>query len=223
MTTTSLVQPAEVHDEATVPRRVGGLLGLTAFAVYFPGLVILMGSTTQTDSPEKVQQIFADQGDTIDLGCALLILAVPLLLAVAVALRDAVAPRGGGGSAGLVLPGVAAFGALMLSGVAMMGGMSFLAEGAAVDGGIAGFAHSAAEACFFYSLAVLGTVGLAVASCSAGRFPAWYRIVAALTGLGMIIGGAGSPLLRDLALLAGLSSYVFILSTSAALLRRPRV
>lgn len=122
----------------------------------------------------------------------------------------------------LVVPTAVAAAALTLAGATLMGGTSFLAETATVDGQTAAFAHSAAEASLFYAMTLFGTLALSVAASSAGRLPKWYRITATLLGLGMIAGSAGSPLVRGLAFLAGMSTYVFFLVTSVMLMRRGR-
>ena len=49
-----------------------------------------------------------------------------------------------------------------------MGGTSFLAESATVDGRAASLAHSAAEASLFYAIVLFGTLALSVAASSAG-------------------------------------------------------
>jgi hypothetical protein len=196
---------------------VGGAAGLAFLVLYFISAAILAGAYGQTDSLEKVQRVFAEQADIIDIACALLLLGTPLLLVLVTALRDTLdgVDRG---VAALVLPSAAAAAALLLVAAALMGGTSFLAESATVDARSAAFAHSAAEACLFYAIVLFGTLALSVAASPARRLPTWYRIAAGSLGAGMVIGSAASPLLRDLALLAGLSSYVFFLVTSLVLL-----
>jgi hypothetical protein len=103
-----------------------------------------------------------------------------------------------------------------------MGGTAFLAESATVDGRTAAFAHSAAEALLFYAIVLFGTLALCAAASSAGRLPRWYRIASAVLGVGMVAGSVGSPLVRGLALLAGLSSYLFFLITGVVLVLRAR-
>jgi hypothetical protein len=122
----------------------------------------------------------------------------------------------------VVLPTAVAAAALILSGAALMGGTSFLAETATVDGRTAALAHSAAEASLFYAIVLFGTLALSVAAASAGRLPRWYRITSTALGAGMVIGSAASPLMRDLALLAGLSSYAFFFVTGVMLLLHDR-
>ena len=205
-----------------VSRRVGGVAGLVFFALYFVAGGILAGAFGQTDSLAKVQQTFADQADNVDVACALLLLGTPFLLVFATALRDALATPLARGVTALVIPTAAAAAALTLAGATLMGGTSFLAETATVDGTIAAFAHSAAEASLFYAMTLFGTMALAVAASSAGRLPKWYRIVVTILGIGMIAGSVGSPLVRGLAFLAGMSTYVFFLSTSVMLMLRDR-
>jgi hypothetical protein len=199
-------------------RRIGGAAGLIFLALYFVSAAILAGAYGQDDSLGKVQRIFAEQADTIDIACALLLAGTPLLLIFAAALRDTVATASDRGVLALLLPTAVAGAALLLVGAALMGGTSFLAEGATVDGRSAAFAHSAAEACLFYAIVLFGTFALSVAASSAGLLPTWYRVTATVLGAGMVIGSAASPLVRDLALLAGLSSYAFFLVTSIMLL-----
>lgn len=211
-------QIPQTREAKHVSRRIGGLAGLTFLALYFVSAAILAGAYGQTDSLEEVQRVFAEQADTIDIACALLLLSTPLLLVFATALRDtARTPPDEGGSA-LVLPSAVAAAALILVGAALMGGTSFLAESATVDGRSAAFAHSAAEASLFYAIVFFGTFALSVAASSAGRLPAWYRITATVLGTGMLIGSAASPLVRDLAFLAGMSSYLFFLVTGVMML-----
>ena len=216
------VQTPAADVPQMVSRRVGGVAGLMFFALYFVSVVILAGAYGQTDSLEKVQQSFAEQADNVDIACALLLLSTPLLLVFASALRDALATPTGRGVAALVVPTSIAAATLTLAGAALMGGTSFLAESATVDGRTAAFAHSAAEASLFYAIALFGTLALSVAASSAGRFPKWYRIAATLLGLCMVAGSAGSPLVRGLAFLAGMSAYAFFLVTSVMLLLRDR-
>jgi hypothetical protein len=205
-----------------VSRHIGGVAGLTFLALYFVGAAILAGAYGQTDSLDKVQRVFAAQADTVDIACALLLVGTPLLLVFATALRDTVGAASDRGVSALVLPTAVAAAVLILVGAALMGGASFLAESATVDGRIAAFAHSAAEASLFYATVFFGTFALSIAASSAGRLPTWYRITATVLGSGMVIGSAASPLVRDLALLAGLSSYAFFLVTGVMLLLRDR-
>jgi hypothetical protein len=211
--------PAANHPKQ-VSRRIGGVAGLTFLALYFVGAAILAGAYGQTDSLEKVQRVFAAQADTVDIACALLLVGTPLLLVFATALRDTVGAASDRGVSALVLPTAVAAAVLILVGAALMGGTSFLAESATVDGRVAAFAHSAAEASLFYAIVFFGTFALSIAASSAGRLPTWYRITATVLGSGMVIGSAASPLARDLALLAGLSSYAFFLVTGVMLLLR---
>ncbi len=102
-----------------------------------------------------------------------------------------------------------------------MGGTAFLAESRPVDGVTAAFAHSAAEACLFYALVLFGGVALTAAAGTRrhAAFPQWFGIVAAVLGLAIIVGAAGSPLVRPLALLAGVSTDPFFLTTCFVLWR----
>lgn len=210
------------NDQKQVSRRIGGVAGLTFLALYFVSAAILAGAYGQTDSLETVRRVFAEQADTVDIACALLLLSTPLLLVFATALRDVVGTASDRGASALVLPTAVAAAALILVGAALMGGTAFLAESTTVDGRSAAFAHSAAEASLFYAIVLFGTFALSVAASSAGRLPTWHRITATVLGLGMVIGSAASPLVRDLALLAGLSSYAFFLVTGVMLLLRDR-
>lgn len=223
---TALDHHAHDSDPASptgVSRRLGGGAGLIFFALYFISVGILAGPINQTDSLDKVQRTFAEQADNIDIACALLLLGTPLLLIFASALRDALAAPLDRGLPALVVPAAVAAAALTLAGAAVMGGTAFLAESATVDGRTAAFAHSAAEAMLFYAIVLFGTLALCVAASSAGRLPRWYRTTATVLGVGMVAGSAGSPLVRELALLAGLSSYLFFLTTSVMLLTRRRL
>lgn len=103
-----------------------------------------------------------------------------------------------------------------------MGGAAFLSESSTVDGRTAALAHSAAEAAVFYAVVLFGLLALATAAAArrTGTFPRWYRAAAAVLGVAMVIGSAGSPLVRGLALVAGLSTYLFFALTSIVLLRR---
>lgn len=201
-----------------VSRRIKGAAGLTFLALYFVSAAILAGAYGQTDSLEEVQRVFAEQADTIDIACALLLLSTPLLLVFVTALRDTASTASDRGVAALVLPSAVAAAVLILVGAALMGGTSFLAETAAVDGRTAAFAHSAAEASLFYAIVFFGTLALSVAASSAGRLPAWYRITATVLGTGMLIGSAASPIVREMAFLAGMFSYMFFLVTSVTML-----
>jgi hypothetical protein len=69
---------------------------------------------------------------------------------------------------------------------------------------------------------LLGALVLVVAAASADQLPRWYRRTATALGAGMVVGSAASPLVRDLALLAGLSTYLFLVVTSVMLVRRRR-
>ncbi len=210
------------NDPKLVSRRIGGVAGLTFLALYFVSAAILAGAYGQTDNLETVQRVFAEQADTIDIACALLLLGTPLLLIFATALRDTMHSTSDRGVSALILPTAVAAAVLILVGAALMGGTAFLAESATVDGRSAAFAHSAAEASLFYAIVLFGTFALSVAASCAGRLPTWYRITATVLGSCMVIGSAASPLVRDLALLAGLSSYAFFLVTGVMLLLRDR-
>ena len=211
-------QTPATNNPREVSRRIGGVSGLTFLTLYFVSAAILAGAYGQTDSPEKVQRVFAAQADTIDIACGLLLLGTPLLLVFATALRDTVVTVADRGVSALILPTAVAAAALLLVGAALMGGTSFLAETATVDARTAAFAHSAAEASLFYAIVFFGTFALSVAASSAGRLPTWYRTTATVLGTGMVIGSTASPLVRDLGLLAGLSSYCFFLVTGVMLL-----
>lgn len=119
MTTTEQQAPAALHSRATtatpgVSARTGGVAGLAFFLLYFVSSGMLLGPISQTDSVQKVQTTFADQADTIDVACALLVLSIPLLLVFALALQAALPPTTVG-FASLVLPAAAAAAALTLA------------------------------------------------------------------------------------------------------------
>jgi hypothetical protein len=213
-------QASAADTPKPVSGRIGGVAGIIFFALYFVSVAILEGPISQGDSLDKVQRTFAAQADNVDIACALLLLSTPVLLVFATALSDVLGSHLHRGVAALVLPTAVAAAALTLASAALMGGTSFLAESATVDGRTAAFAHSASEAALFYATVLFGTLALAVAASSVGRLPNWYRLLATILGVGMIVGSAASPLVRQLALLAGLSTYVFFLVTGVMLVLR---
>ena len=195
--------------------RLAGASGAIFAVLYFLGSGFIAGPLNQTDSLDKAQRTFNEQADNFDLGSSLLLLSIPFLIFFAHALRSRLARAEGaaGTTASLALVGAAGGGALTLAGAALTGGASFLAENATVDGRTAAFAHSAAEACIFYGIVFFGVMALATAWVTF-RFealPKWFGWLAAVLGFGMIAGSAGSPLIRPLALLAGVSAYLFFL------------
>lgn len=195
--------------------RLAGAFGAVFTVLYFVGTGLIAGPINQTDSLETAQRVFNEQADNFDVAAFLLLLSIPFLLFFAQTLRSTLARAEGaaGTTASLALVGAAGGAAVTLTGAALMGGTSFLAETATVDGRTAAFSHSAAEACIFYAMVFFGVMALATASITIRyqAFPKWFGWVATVLGFGMIVGSAGSPLIRSLALLAGLSTYLFFL------------
>lgn len=195
--------------------RLAGVAGAIFTILYFVSNALIAGAFGQTASLEKAQQTFNEQADNFDVAASLLLLGIPFLLFFALTLRSTLTRAEGaaGTTASLALVGAAAGAAVSLVGAALMGGTSFLAETATVDGQTAAFVHSAAEACIFYAMVFFGVLALTTASITIRyqAFPKWFGWVATVLGLGMVIGSAGSPLIRSLALLAGLSTYLFFL------------
>ena len=85
-------QPPAADSPKQVSRRIGAVPGVTFLALYFVSAAILAGAYGQTDSLEQVQQVFAEQADTIDIACALSLIGTPLLLVFATVLRDTLGP-----------------------------------------------------------------------------------------------------------------------------------
>jgi hypothetical protein len=195
--------------------KLASLSGMVFTVSYFVGNALLVGSITQSDSLGTAEKTFNEQADNFDLGAFLLLLGIPFLLFFAQTLRSTLARAEGaaGTTSSLALVATAAGAATTLTGAALMGGTSFLAEAATVDGRTAAFAHSAAEACIFYAMVFFGVLALTTALITLRHevFPRWFGWLAAVLGVGMVVGGAASPLIRSLALVAGLSTYLFFL------------
>ncbi len=203
--------------------KVAGGCGFVFTVLYYAGTVLLVGPITQDDSLEKARTTFNEQAGNFDTGASLLLLSIPFLLFFAQYLRSILARAEGaaGTTSTLVLVGAAAGAATTLAGAAVMGGTSFLAEAATVDGRTAAFSHSAAEACIFYGMVFFGVVALATAMITLRHqgLPRWFGRVAVVLGIAMVVGSAGSPLIRSLALLAGLPTYLFFLIASVVVWR----
>jgi hypothetical protein len=202
-------------------RSWGKLVGVCGFVFtisYYVGTVLLVGPITQDDSLETARKTFNEQANNFDVGAFLLVLSIPFLLFFAQSLRSDLARAEGaaGTTSSLVLVGAAAGAATTLAGAAVMGGTSFLAEVSTVDGRTAAFSHSAAEACIFYGMVFFGVVALTTALITLrhAALPRWFGWVALVLGVAMVVGSAGSPLIRSLALLAGLPTYLFFLIAS---------
>jgi hypothetical protein len=195
--------------------KLAGACGAIFIVLYFVGTGLLAGPISQTDSLETAGKTFNEQADNFDIGASLLLLSIPFLLFFVQALWSILtkAEAPGGTTSALVLVGATGGAATTLVGAALMGGAAFLAETANVDGRTAAFSHSAAEACIFYAIVLFGVVALVTAlnTLQHDAFPAWFGWVAAVLGVAMVVGGVGSPLIRSLALLAGVSTYLFFL------------
>lgn len=204
--------------------KAGALAGLVFFLLYFVATAMLLGPISQTDSQATVAKTFNDQADNIDVAASLVVLSIPFLLCFVVTLRATLMRAEGGAGHISALAGASATGgaALLIAGAALMGGTSFLAEYAPADAAIAAFSHSAAEACIFYSLVFFGVVALATAVITIrhGALPKWFGWLAAVLGLAMVLGSAGSPLVRSLAFLAAMSMNVFFLVGSFVVFSR---
>jgi hypothetical protein len=198
--------------------KLAGVCGFVFTIFYYVGTALLVGPITQDDSLETARKTFNEQADNFDIGAFLLLLSIPFLLFFAQSLRSTLArAEGAGGTmSSLVLVGAAAGAATTLACAAIMGGTSFLAEAATVDGRTAAFSHSAAEACIFYGMVFFGVVALTTALITFrhAAFPRWFGWAAVVLGVAMVVGSAGSPLIRSLALLAGLPTYLFFLIAS---------
>jgi hypothetical protein len=200
--------------------KLGGVCGAVFTVLYFLGTGLLAGPISQDDSLKTVEKTFHEQAHSFDVGASLLLVSIPLLLFFVQALRSVLTRAEGsaGTTSSLALMGATGGAATTLVGAALMGGTAFLAEAASVDGQIGAFSHSAAEACIFYAMVLFGVVALATAlgTFRHDAFPRWFGWAAAVLGVGMVVGSAGSPLIRSLALLAGLSTYLFFLIGSFA-------
>jgi uncharacterized protein DUF4386 len=198
--------------------KLAGICGFVFTVLYYVGTVLLVGPITQDDSLGTAKRTFNEQADNFDVGAFLLLLSIPFLLFFAQSLRWNLARAEGpaGTTSSLVLVGAAAGAAITLAGAAVTGGTSFLAEAASVDGRTAAFAHSAAEACIFYGMVFFGVVALTTALITLrhAALPRWFGWVAVALGVAMVVGSAGSPLIRPLALLAGIPTYLFFLIAS---------
>jgi Domain of unknown function (DUF4386) len=203
--------------------KLAGGCGLVFTVLYYVGTVLLVGPITQDDSLEKAGKTFNEQADNFDVGASLLLLSIPFLLFFAQSLRSILARAEGaaGTTSTLVLVGAAAGAATTLAGAAIMGGTSFLAEAATVDGRTAAFSHSAAEACIFYGMVFFGVVALTTAMITLRHqaLPRWFGWVTLVLGIAMVVGSAGSPLIRSLGLLAGLPTFFFFLIASVVVWR----
>lgn len=206
-------------------QRAGALAGLVFILLYFAATAMLLGPISQTDSLATAAHTFRDQADNIDVAATLVLLSIPFLLCFAVVLRAKLtqAEGGAGHISAIAASSAVAGGTLLLAGAALMGGTAFLAESSQVDGATVAFAHSVAEACVFYADVFFGSAALAVSVISLRHraLPKWFGWLAAVLGTFMVAGSAASPLLRDLAFLAGVSMNVFFLATSFVLWRLP--
>jgi hypothetical protein len=213
------------HSTTRRAQRLGPASGVIFIVLYFVSTAILVGSITQSDSLSKVRRIFNDQADSLDVGSALLALSIPFLLYFAVTLYSVLAAAEGGDRRWTVLSivGATGGGAGLLASGAVSGGVSFLAESATVDGATAATAHSISEALIFYSLTFFGVMALATSRVALGHgaLPRWFGWLAAVLGICMIVGSAGSPIVRPLALLANLAMWLYFLTGSIAVWRAP--
>ena len=203
--------------------RMGALAGLVFLVAYSIGTGLLAGPISQDDSLQTAAQTFNDKADSFDVGAALLIVSIPLLLAFVIALRRTLSPdRSEAGLAGVMVPLTAAAGALVLAGAAVMGGAAFLAEYARVSGSTAALAHSVAEQSVAYANVFFGGVALVTAFVSLRDrvLPRWFGWLAAVLAVAMMIGAVALPLIRPAALLANLSVGVFFLVASLLVMAR---
>ena len=71
----------------------------------------------------------------------------------------------------------------------------------------------------YYSVVFLGVAALVTGwiSIQHAAFPHWFGWLAAVLGTAMIVGSAGFPQIRPLALLANIATVLFILSTSVVI------
>jgi ABC-type branched-subunit amino acid transport system permease subunit len=71
----------------------------------------------------------------------------------------------------------------------------------------------------YYSVVFLGVAALATGwiTIHHAAFPHWFGWLAAVLGTAMIVGSAGFPQIRPLALLANIATVLFILSTSVVM------
>ena len=204
---------------------LGAACGAVFIVLYFYSTATLLGPINQTDSLARAGKTFNDQADTFDVACALLVLSVPFLMLFVVTLYSVlVRSEGVGGPySSLSLAAAAAGGAGLLAGSAVTGGVSFLAESATVGGSTAATAHSVSEALIFYSLTFFGVLALAVSLVTLrhGAFAPWFGRLAGVLGVLMIVGSAGSPIIRELAFVAGMAVLLFFVVGSVALARDP--
>lgn len=203
---------------------MGALAGAGFIGLYFFSTVTLLGPINQTDSLITAGKKFNEQADNVDVGAALMVFAIPFLMCFAATFYAQLASgeRGMGSISALTLIAATGGGALLLAGAATMGGVAFLAEYAPVGGATAAVSHSIAEALIFYSLTFFGVMALAgsVITLRQGGYPRWFGWLQAVLGIGMLLGSAGSPLVRPLAFIAGMSMLLFFLVGSFAVWRR---
>jgi len=202
-------------------RRVGASAGVVFTLLYSVGSGLLVGPINQSDSLATAARKFNEQTHSYNVAATLLIIGVPFSLLFAASLR-AVLGRAEGGErqlSSLTLAGAAASGAVLLAGTALMGGTAYLAHYTPVDGATAAFAHSACEACVYYSVVFLGVAALVTGwiTIHHAAFPRWFGWLVAVLGMAMIVGSAGFPQIRPLALLANIATVLFILSTSVVI------
>jgi hypothetical protein len=213
------------HSTTRRAQRLGAASGVIFIVLYFVSTAILVGSITQSDSLSKARRVFNDQADSLDVGSALLALSIPFLLYFAATLYSVLVATEGGDRRWAVLSivGATGGGAGLLAGAAVSGGVSFLAESATVDGATAATAHSISEALIFYSLTYFGVMALATSRVALGRgaLSRWFGWIAAVLGFCMIVGSAGSPIVRPLALLANIPMWLYFLIGAIAVWRAP--
>ena len=152
--------------------------------------------------------MFADEVDQYELAMTMSAVSAVFLLFFAGSLRNVLA-RSEGNEARLagVAQGAAIGGVVLVgAGMSAIGGTAWLAEYSAPSAPVAAFAHAAAESAFFYSLVFFGVVALAtgIVALRHGALPGWFGWFALALGMGMIVGGAGAPVVHDLGLLGGM-------------------
>ena len=202
-------------------RRVGASAGVVFTLLFAVGSGLLVGPINQSDSLATAARKFNEQTHSYNVAATLLIIGVPFSLLFAASLRGVLGRAEGGERqlSWLTLVGAAASGAVLLAGAALMGGTAYLAHYTPVDGATAAFAHSACEACVYYSVVFLGVAALVTGwiTIHHAAFPHWFGWLAAILGTAMIVGSAGFPQIRPLALLANVATVLFILSTSVVI------
>jgi hypothetical protein len=204
--------------------RLGALAGIPFIILAFVANAMLVGSLTQSDTAERVVKVFADEVDQYELAMTMSAVSAVFLLFFAGSLRTVLA-RSEGNEARLagVAQGAAIAGVVLVgAGMSAIGGAAWLAEYSAPSAPVAAFAHAAAESTLFYSFVFFGVVALAtgIVALRHDALPGWFGWLALALGMGMIVGGAGAPMIHSLGLLGGICFPVFFLITPILVWRR---